>query len=114
MLSRRQRSLGESRMDIHKNARLTPHGRERLAKMILGGQTPEAASDAAGVCPRTGRKWRDRLEQEGLVGLQDRSSRPHRLRKPTPPEVIERIESPPRHGKPGKGIAPPARRPARP
>ena len=22
-------------MDIHKNARLTPHGRERLAKMIL-------------------------------------------------------------------------------
>ena len=29
-------------MDIHKNARLTPHGRERLAKMILGGQTPKA------------------------------------------------------------------------
>jgi hypothetical protein len=25
-------------MDIHKNARLTPHGRERLAKMILSGQ----------------------------------------------------------------------------
>ena len=22
-------------MDIHKNARLTPHGRERLAKMIV-------------------------------------------------------------------------------
>ena len=39
-------------MDIHENARLTPHGRERLAKMILGGQTPEAASEAAGVCPR--------------------------------------------------------------
>ena len=43
-------------MDIHKNARLTLHGRERLAKMILSGQTPEAASEAAGVCPRTGRK----------------------------------------------------------
>ncbi len=54
-------------MDIHKNARLTPHGRERLAKMILGGQTPEAASEAAGVCPRTGRKWAGRLEQEGLA-----------------------------------------------
>ena len=51
-------------MDIHKNARLTPHGRERLAKMILSGQTPEAASQAAGVCPRTGRKWRDRFEQD--------------------------------------------------
>jgi len=80
-------------MDIHKNARLTPHGRERLAKMIVGGQTPQAASEAAGVCPRTGRKWRDRFEQEGLAGLQDRSRRPHRLRKPTPSEVIERIES---------------------
>ena len=55
-------------MDIHKNARLTRHGRERLAKMILSGQTPKAASEAAGVCPRTGRKWRDRFEQEGLAG----------------------------------------------
>ena len=92
-------------MDIHKNARLTPHGRERLAKMILGGQTPEAASEAAGVCPRTGRKWRARFEQEGRTGLQDRSSRPHRLRQPTPPEAIERIASLRRQRMPGKEIA---------
>lgn len=92
-------------MDIHKNARLTPHGRERLAKMILGGQTPEAASEAAGVCPRTARKWRDRFEQEGQAGLQDRSSRPRRLRKPTPLEVIERIAGLRRQRMPGKEIA---------
>jgi transposase InsO family protein len=92
-------------MDIHKNARLTPHGRERLAKMILGGQTPEAASEAAGVCPRTGRKWAGRFEQEGPAGLQDRSSRPHRLRQPTPPEVVERIESLRRQRMPGTEIA---------
>ena len=92
-------------MDIHKNARLTPHGRERLAKMILSGQTPQAASEAAGVCPRTGRKWRDRFEQEGLAGLQDRSSRPKRLRQPTPPEVIKRIESLRRQRRPGQEIA---------
>jgi transposase InsO family protein len=92
-------------MDIHKNARLTPHGRERLAKMVLSGQPPEAASEAAGVCPRTGRKWVNRFEQEGLAGLQDRSSRPHRLRQPTPPEVIERIESLRRQRMPGKEIA---------
>ena len=92
-------------MDIHKNARLTPHGRERLAKMILGGQTPQAASEAAGVCPRTGRKWRTRLEQEGLAGLQDRSSRPKRLRKPTPPEVVARIATLRRQRLPGKEIA---------
>ena len=92
-------------MDIHKNARLTRHGRERLAKLILSGQTPEAASQAAGVCPRTGRKWRDRFKQEGPAGLGDRSSRPHRLRKPTPPEVIERIASLRRQRLPGKEIA---------
>ena len=45
------------------------------------------------------------LQQEGLAGLQDRSSRPHRLRKPTPPEVIERIESLRRQRMPGKEIA---------
>jgi transposase-like protein len=66
-------------MDIHKNARLTPQGRERLAKMVLSGQTPQAASEAAGVCPRTGRKWVDRFKQEGVAGLQDRSSQPYRL-----------------------------------
>lgn len=105
MLSRRQRSLEESRMDIHKNARLTPHGRERLARMILGGQTPQAASEAVGVCPRTGRKWRKRFEQEGQAGLQDRSSRPHRLRQPTPQETIDRIEALRRQRMPGNEIA---------
>ena len=33
-------------MDIHKNARLTPHSRERLARMIGSGQTPQAAGEA--------------------------------------------------------------------
>ena len=92
-------------MDIHENARLTPFGRERLARMILSGQTPQAASEAAGVCPRTGRKWRDRFEQEGLAGLHDRSSRPRRLRQPTPLQVIERIASLRRQRMPGKEIA---------
>ena len=71
-------------MDIHKNARLTPLGRERMVKMVLSGQTPKAVSEAVGVCPRTVRKWVGRFEAEGLAGLQDRSSRPQRLRQPTP------------------------------
>ena len=62
-------------MDIHKNARMTPLGRERMVKMVLGGQTPQAASEAAGVCPRTVCKWVGRHNKEGLAGLQDRSSR---------------------------------------
>jgi transposase InsO family protein len=92
-------------MDIHKNARLTPFGRERLVKMVLSGQTPQAASEAGGVCPRTVRKWVERHEQEGLAGLQDRSSRPHRLYQPTPQAVIDRIESLRRQRRPGKEIA---------
>ncbi len=80
-------------MDIHKNARLTPLGREHLVKMVLSGQTPQAVSEAVGVCPRTVRKWVERFEQEGLAGLHDRSSRPQRLYRPTPQPVIDRIEA---------------------
>lgn len=79
-------------MDIHKNARLTPKGRERIVRQVLSGQTPKAAAFAVGVCPRTVRKWLTRYSIEGLAGLEDRSSRPRRLRQPTPLEVIEKIE----------------------
>ena len=79
-------------MNMHKNARLTPQGRERVAKLVAGGQTPKAVSAAVGVCPRTVRKWVKRCATEGLAGMQDRSSRPHRLYRPTPPAVVARIE----------------------
>ena len=92
-------------MDIHKNARLTPRGREHMVNMVLGGQTPQAVAAAVGVCPRTVRKWLRRFQEEGLAGLQDRSSRPHRLRQPTPQETIDRIEALRRQRLPGKAIA---------
>ena len=69
-------------MNIHKNVRLTPLGRERVVKAVLSGQAPEAAARAAGVCPRTARKWVARFVAEGFDGLKDRSSRPHRLYRP--------------------------------
>lgn len=80
-------------MNVHKNARLTSWGRERLARAVLSGQTPEAAARAAGVCPRTARKWVARFKSQGIEGLKDRSSRPHRLHRPTPMAVVERIEA---------------------
>jgi transposase InsO family protein len=92
-------------MDIHKNARLTPRGREWLVKMVQDGQTPQAVSEAVGVCPRTVRKWVDRCNSEGLAGLQDRSSRPHRLSRPTPQPVVERIASLRRQRLTGQAIA---------
>ena len=79
-------------MNIHKNARLTPLGRERIVREVLSGQTPEAAARAVGVCPRTVRKWVTRFKAEGIEGLKDRSSRPHRLHRPTPIAIVERVE----------------------
>jgi len=79
-------------MNIHKNARLTPIGREHLVRQVESGQTPEAAARAAGVCPRTVRKWLARFRAEGLAGLQDRSSRPHRLHRPTAVATVKQIE----------------------
>ena len=80
-------------MNIHKNARLTPFGRERVVMQVLRGQTPEATARAAGVCPRTVRKWVARFRAEGAAGLKDRSSRPHRLYRPTPSAIAEQVEA---------------------
>src|SRR5687768_13960320 len=68
-------------MNVHKNARLTPFGRERVVKQVLERVlTPAAASAAAGVSVRTIYKWIARYEAEGVAGLRDRGSRPRRLR----------------------------------
>ena len=80
-------------MNVHKNARLTPRGREWIINQVASGQTPKAVSEAVGVCPRTVRKWVARYRAEGESGLKDRSSRPHRLYRPTPQPVIERVET---------------------
>ena len=31
-------------MNVHKNARLTPRGRERIVRQVESGQTPEAVA----------------------------------------------------------------------
>jgi transposase len=92
-------------MNIHKNARLTRYGRERIVSQVEGGQTPQAVAEAAGVRPRTVRKWVDRYRREGLSGLEDRSSRPHRLRRPTPEAIVRTIERLRRQRWTGKQIA---------
>src|SRR5829696_7846760 len=59
-------------MNLHQNARLTPHGREWIVRQAASGQTPKAIATAVGVCPRTVRKWLKRYREEGLNGLLDR------------------------------------------
>jgi transposase InsO family protein len=92
-------------MNMHKNARMTPIGRERLVQAVAGGQRPEAAARAAGVCPRTVRKWVARFKAEGRAGLMDRSSRPQRLYRPTPAAIVEQVEILRRQRFTGKQIA---------
>ena len=79
-------------MDIHKNARLTPHSRAELVRRVLReGQSPRVVAAAFGVCERTVRKWIGRYQAEGASGLADRSSRPLRLYRPTAASVVDRI-----------------------
>jgi transposase-like protein len=63
-------------MNMHKNARLTPRGRERIVRQVESGQTPGAVAEGAGVCSRTIRKWVDRYRREairsGSQGLDER------------------------------------------
>jgi transposase InsO family protein len=81
-------------MDIHKNARLTPHSRAGLVRRVLiEGQTPKAVATAFGVCLKTVGKWVERFQAGGEAGLQDRSSRPHRLHRPTPSHTVSQIET---------------------
>jgi transposase len=93
-------------MDIHKNARLTPRSRAELVRRVLiERQTPKAVAAAFGVCVKTVRKWVGRFLAEGEAGLTDRSSRPHRLRQPTPQAVVDEIERLRRERWTGKQIA---------
>ena len=78
-------------MDVHQNARLTPKGRAALVKRVLGGEAARAIAAAFSITTKTVNKWVARYQAQGLAGLEDRSSRPHRLHRPTPAEVQAKI-----------------------
>ena len=80
-------------MNVHQNARLTPLGRERLVGVIAQGMSFARAGSACGCSAKTAAKWWKRFRHGGRKGLQDRRSRPHSLRNPTPDDVAERIIS---------------------
>jgi transposase len=70
-------------MDYHQHARLTVFSRERLARQVL----------EQGLTLKPAAKWVRRYREQGAAGLRDRSSRPRRLRQPTPPEFVGRVEA---------------------
>jgi transposase InsO family protein len=72
-------------MNIHHHAVLTPLRREQMVQFVLEeGHTLKAAAAAFRVSSRTVSKWLARFRSGGVTALQDRSSRPKRLRRPTP------------------------------
>ena len=77
---------------VHQNARTTPASRAELVARVLDDQLPVSlVAVAAGVCPRTVRKWVARYQAEGPEGLADRSSRPHHQPPATPAHIVSRI-----------------------
>ena len=64
-------------MDTHKNARLTPKGREEMVRAVLDrGMSNAATAHQFNTTPKTVGKWVGRFCAEGVDGLCDRSSRP--------------------------------------
>ena len=82
---------GVPRMNVHKNARLTPSGRVLLVQRIEQGWRVGRAAAASGVSERTAYRWPGRY-RSGDHQLGDRRSAPrwcpHRLDE----EVVKRIE----------------------
>jgi transposase InsO family protein len=63
----------------HPRAKLTVQGRQLLVERVLeAGWSVSMAAEAQGCSPATGYKWVRRFASEGIDGLRDRSSRPHR------------------------------------
>ena len=76
---------------MHANAPLTPEGRLRLCCRIAEGWTVAAAAESMNISRQCAHKWWRRFQLEGLDGLRDRSSRPHRSPNRTPARIERQI-----------------------
>ncbi len=81
-------------MDYHYHARLTILGREELAMdVLLKRLSLREAATGSRLSRQSAAKWVRRYREAGRAGLADRSSRPHRLARATPPELVARVEA---------------------
>jgi transposase InsO family protein len=93
-------------MNVHKNARLTPHGRALMASRVLDeGWTVAAAAEAAGVSERTCHKWLGRRRRGLSEDFTDRSSAPRRCPRKVSPQRTAEIEQLRRQRRSGPAIA---------
>jgi len=75
----------------HRNARLTVHGRLLIVQRRQAGWTQAQIAAAMGVSRKCVKTWTDRYEDEGLAGLEDRSSRPHRCPSRTSVDLEQQV-----------------------
>jgi transposase InsO family protein len=102
----KQKRFAEDRMDTHKNACLTPKGREEMVRAVVeGGLSKAAAARRYNTTPKTVAKWVNRFRAEGIDGLRDRSSRPLSLPSQTPQATCTAVEALRRQRYTGKQIA---------
>jgi transposase InsO family protein len=93
-------------MDTHKNAPLTPKGREAMVRSVVeGGLSKAAAARQFNTTVKTVGKWVERFEEEGVEGLRDRSSRPLSSPSQTPHATCAAVEALRRQRYSGKQIA---------
>jgi transposase InsO family protein len=93
-------------MNVHKNAPLTPKGREAMVRGVVeGGLSQADAANQFNTTPKTVAKWVKRFRAEGVDGLRDRSSRPHSSPSQTPPATCAAVETLRRQRHSGKQIA---------
>ena len=76
---------------MHRNAPLTPEGRLRLCQRIESGWMVAVAAESMGISRQCAHKWWRRYRDEGVAGLQDRSSRPLSCPHQTPARLERRI-----------------------
>lgn len=75
----------------HRNAKLTPAGRLILVRRILSGRPVAHVAKEMGVSRQCAHRWIGRYRDQGLSGLHERSSRPHRSPGRTPALVAKRV-----------------------
>src|ERR1700693_4400636 len=81
-------------MNIHRNAPLTPKGREAMVRAVIegGGLSKAAAARQFNTTPKTVAKWVERFREEGVESLRDRSSRPLSSPSQTAPAACAAVE----------------------
>ena len=92
-------------MDTHKNAPLTPKGREAMVRCVEAGLSKAAAARQFNITAKTVAKWVERFGAEGVDGLCDRSSRPLSLPSQTAPATCAVVGALRRQRYTGKQIA---------